>query len=524
MKRIFLVLALSCLAFFAWADGHTVSQKSDGIDALWKDYPLLMEKFGDELSDQRADYVFALDVSGTMSQYKDIVVPALQEFFRSLQEGDHVSLIKFGGEAVNEVGSSGKVDGATVESLVDYAEHVYDKPTTQAEKARFFNNTDLALMLDYLATDLKQIGRSNLKFVFIITDFVHDPKAARKGKENWAETARRFATEQSGNDVYVFALQLPGSGRDLEKVRGVFPEDMSFNHVRITSNKALSAWFSQRKNAILLDKLYAVVDRNISPAGLSASPSLDIDGNLTLDVDWTPCRVYEILQVDTVIAQNNVFRFRSSLPEQIETAADVDAGKFIHRRNDLLDPKFVKLSDTLTVHASFAMPYNHELEKLGFTLPLLKAGGAVDRTVFCYPLPLWLCCVIIGLILLYIILVIRAFSRNNSAFYKINGRFDVVSEGISVDRKRTANARRSVDFGAGAEFYPVPGAAWKAEIRVKTYNPFFLFFKRPTYEFFLLKGAKFKLRGQTWGSHQHPLIGRYTSVSVGNGHTIKWLQ
>ena len=131
---------------------------------------------------------------------------------------------------------------------------------------------------------------------------------------------------------------------------------------------------------------------------------------------------------------------------------------------------------------------------------------------------------IIGLILLYIILVIRAFSRNNSAFYKINGRFDVVSEGMSVDRKRTANARRSVDFGAGAEFYPVPGAAWKAEIRVKTYNPFFLFFKRPTYEFFLLKGAKFKLRGQTWGSHQHPLIGRYTSVSVGNGHTIKWLQ
>lgn len=524
MKKTILLIFTILFHISAGAENTTYGDETDGMAALWQDYPLLMDKFGGELGEQRADYVFAIDVSGTMSRYKDIVVPALQAFFRSLQDGDYVSVIKFGGEAVNEVGSAGKVDALTVENLIDYAEHLYDKPATQAERTRFFNNTDLALMLDYLATDLKQIGRSNLKFVFIITDFVHDPKASRKGKENWDHMARRFATEQSGNDVYVFALQLPGSGRDLETVRGVFPDDMSFNHVRISSGNALSAWFSQRKNGILLDKFYAVVDRNISPAEFSVVPSLDIDGNLSLAVDWKPCPVYEILQVDTVIAQNNVFRFRSSLPEQIRNSVEVDAGKFIHRRNDLLDPKFVKLSDTLTVHASSAMPYNHELEKLGFTLPRFVSGGCVDRTVFCCPLPLWLCCVIIGLIILYIILVIRAFSRNSSSFYKINGRFDVVSEGVSVDRKRTANARRSVDFGAGAEFYPVPGAAWKAEIRVRTYNPFFLFFKRPTYEFYLLKGAKFKLRGQSWGAHQHPLIGRYTSVSVGNGHTIKWLQ
>ena len=128
-------------------------------------------------------------------------------------------------------------------------------------------------MLHYLADDMKQIDRSRLKFVFIITDFLHDPSPARRGHEDWAGVARRFATEQEGNDVYVFCLQLPGSGRDLEKVRNVFPKRFNFNHVPITSGSALSDWFTQRKNAIMLDKFYALIAHKITPAELAVSPS-----------------------------------------------------------------------------------------------------------------------------------------------------------------------------------------------------------------------------------------------------------
>ena len=113
------------------------------LDALKADYPQLMKKFGKELEGQRADYIFAIDVSGTMNKYQSTVVPALGEFFKSLQEGDYVSIIKFGGEATNEVGSAGKIGPETVTNLINYASHIYDKPTTAFEREKYFKWTDL---------------------------------------------------------------------------------------------------------------------------------------------------------------------------------------------------------------------------------------------------------------------------------------------------------------------------------------------------------------------------------------------
>lgn len=75
----------------------STAQDNRAFDALANDFPELMKKFGEELKNEHADYVFAIDVSGTMNKYEKIVVPALKSFFRSVQDGDYVSVIKFGG-------------------------------------------------------------------------------------------------------------------------------------------------------------------------------------------------------------------------------------------------------------------------------------------------------------------------------------------------------------------------------------------------------------------------------------------
>ena len=152
MKRLTTLIALLFSATLLLA-------QQQGIDALKADYPQLMKKFGKELEGQRADYIFAIDVSGTMNKYKETVVPALGEFFRSLQEGDYVSIIKFGSEATNEVGSAGKINEETIANLINYAGHVYDTPTTAYEKDKYYRWTDLDNMLHYLADDMKQIRR-----------------------------------------------------------------------------------------------------------------------------------------------------------------------------------------------------------------------------------------------------------------------------------------------------------------------------------------------------------------------------
>ena len=80
MKKLLITITLLFSAL-------TLVAQTESLDALKADYPQLMKKFGKELEGQRADYIFAIDVSGTMSKYKDTVVPALGEFFKSLQEG-----------------------------------------------------------------------------------------------------------------------------------------------------------------------------------------------------------------------------------------------------------------------------------------------------------------------------------------------------------------------------------------------------------------------------------------------------
>lgn len=493
------------------------------LDALKADYPRLMEKFGKELEGQRADYIFAIDVSGTMNRYRDIVVPALQEFFKSLQEGDYVSVIKFGGEATNEVGSAGKIDGETVENLISYSSRIYDKPATKYELDKYFKYTDLDNMLHYLATDMKQIGRSTLKFVFIITDFEHDPSPVRRGREDWDGAAGRFATEQAGNDVFVFALQLPGSARDLERVRSVFPKSFNFNHVSIASGSALSDWFTQRKNAIMLDKFYALIARRIMPGEFAAFPSLDIDGNLDIDVSWCPNPVYDCLRADSVSISAQGFDFCPRLPKSTyKECATLSAGKFNYLRAGIFRPFFKRIKGDVTVNASFDVPYEAELSKLGFEAPEMQASSPVDRIVFCYPLPLWVCCLIIALIILYIALVIRAFCRNASDFYRISGKFEVSSGGMPVTEKKKVCNLDKADFGKGASVLAVPDCSWAVQIEVKRYNPFLLPLKHPEYVVSLTRGSSFKI-GSKYGPHQHPSIPRYTNITVGD-FRIRWIQ
>ncbi len=515
MKKILLLIALFT------GISAAVSAQTESLDALKADYPQLMKKFGKELEGQRADYIFAIDVSGTMNKYKDTVVPALGEFFRSLQEGDYVSIIKFGGEATNEVGSAGKIGAETITNLINYAGHVYDMPTTAYEKEKYFKWTDLDNMLHYLANDMKQIDRSRLKFVFIITDFLHDPSPARKGHEDWDGVARRFATEQAGNDVYVFCLQLPGSGRDLEKVRNVFPKRFNFNHVPITSGSALSAWFTQRKNAILLDKFYALIAHKIQPDEFAIDPSLDIDGRVKLGVNWKPNPVYDCLRVDEVSTSAKGFAFHPNLPKKTkDDDAVLDAGKLSLHKTSFLQPKFKKISGDLEAKAGFEVPYEAELAKLGFAAPTMQASAPVSRTVFCYPIPLWLFCVIVFLILLYIVLFIKAVVRNRSKFYRINGVFEVCDSHGPVAPNATANAAGMVDFGLGAGFIPVPDCDWTIQIKVKKY-PAFLLFKEPEYIVRMTMGTEFDVNGRTWLRMHTPAVPRYSAIYI-DKYTIYW--
>lgn len=500
--------------------GFQCFAQQNGLEALKKDYPQLMEKFGSELENQRADYYFLVDVSGTMQQYKEIVVPALQEFFRSMQTDDYVSVIKFGGAAKNDIGSQGKVSDGVIKNLINYVPNLYKVPDNASERELYYKFTDLHAMLQHLTAEMHMPGLNNLKFIFIITDFIHDPTAENKGKEDWAAIKRQLANEQSENHLYVFALQLPGkgAGQDLDKVKSAFPVPIELEEVQ--DKAALSEWFSHKKNRILLDKFTALIrNKHIDPQ-VEMKPEFTKDGYLTLQTSWKSNELFQQLSVDDVILENPDFKFKSYLPVVLDTKHDnLQAGKIVYKSVSL--PFFHTYGDSLTTQMSLVAPYTNELIKLGFEQQPVLHVIPVRSSVFTFYLPFWVTVAILILLILYVILAVRAFMRNRSGKVKINGTIIVRYQGDEVTRKKIM-AQKKVDVGTGALGVAVAHdcCMWLIEIQSVTYSCLWLF-KKPEYRVAMRKGKKFKANGREYLLVHKPRIARGNSIVI-DDFSIRW--
>ena len=87
--------------------------------------------------------------------------------------------------------------------------------------------------------------------------------------------------------------------------------------------------------------------------------------------------------------------------------ADLKLGKIKNR-----DFFFHKLDNELDLGVKLPTPYDDELHRLGIRKPIPDVAVPVKKLLFTFFLPFWLCAAIIGLILLYIILVIRKAGKN----------------------------------------------------------------------------------------------------------------
>jgi len=231
---------------------------------LAQDFPALWKQFGKQAQDQHADYVIGIDVSGSMARFKDVIVPALGAFIDSLPEGDYVSVVL--------IGTGARIAG--VPSVVNDASKASIRGILGGlnyKERPFSMNTDLALGSEKILEELNRPGGNDLKFVFVFTDFDHDPAPDRSGKEGWDALRGRFLAEQSGHEVNFYAMKLQltaKSGRDMDKVQGVFP-----NLQLIPVDPAtLGGWFQRRKAEILRDRLRHIVAKAASgkPPTISA--------------------------------------------------------------------------------------------------------------------------------------------------------------------------------------------------------------------------------------------------------------
>lgn len=482
------------------------AQNSSSLDLLKKDYPLLMEKFGDELKTQKANYLFAIDVSGTMNKYESIVVPAMSQFVESLTDGDNVNIIRFGTEAKVSLGGFSDITAETKTALKQYIQTLYKKDVD------LYSNTDLNLLLEEINKQL-QIQKNNLTFIFILTDFINDPA---KGKallsDQLCDTHRSHLKARAiGHSMYMYALQLPVTGNNhLGLFRKAIPEDFHFEEFSITSPTALKNWFDRKKAEISLDKFRAIVQRQKQDTQFSIDPKIDIDGNLQLDVKWKPNRLFETISLDEVQLLNANSNFSLDVSKQIpktisEDKATIEVGKIRHTTIG-----FHPWKGQIEATGSFPTAYDSELDKLEIGKGDVVANAETNNLLFTFWLPLWLSALLLLLLIIYLWLVFRAASRNVQHKWKINGRISVEYRGRTILEYPVEGER---EIGIGREGNPITVTAHNCDWQLKIYQKTFSclrVWKKPQHKVTMSSGSGFTT------SKGEYLPGDITTISKGD--------
>lgn len=526
-KIIFVILLMTLLSSLTFAQR--------GAEDLRKDFPLLMDKFGQQLSENPADYIFAIDISGSMCSFKDIVVPALKQFFDALPDGDHVSIITFGEEAKDHTraaNSSAIITSNTRKDLALYADQIYDKPAKGTEDyKRYFLNTNLGNMVRAVTQEMFMSGRSNMKFIFIITDFHNDP--AQKGfVEDWNGLKREIDMQlKQEHNINTILLQLPvDSPKELPDIKKVF-ENCHTQTVPVTSSDMLQGWFNDLKNQILLERFRRIIYHYLENGAAFNSEctyTTDIDGNLGLSLGWQPNEVFNHLRLDSIAFTDNDFFFcpnkkkkllKYNLPKELayEMTDYIQIGRLLLKKRSLFHPYFRKPKGEIVLYSTFLVPYADEVARLlkddipeiGNSHIAIKAD---QNNLFCYPLKwkqfLWLC----GLILLYIIFTLRAIKRNGNKKYKINGVFTVKKDQIEIGKKSVKNAI-SVEIGP----QEATGVDWKVKISQKKFNPFIPIvhiFRKPVFQVEMQKGKGFAFNNRQWTQKHKPTNNTINNVVI----------
>lgn len=223
-----------------------------------KDFPKLYAKYGNSLKQQKARYVFAIDISNSMKKYENAVKTNIKNFISALPEGDFVTIIqKCGTSETDFIFSNQPVNSTTKSTIFSYIDAIkFDKIGSDGFK-----------MTDKIIEALNQTGSSDdMKYVFMFTDFEYWTKNNQfnKNAENWKSLKTKFEQTQKGNFVSVTGLRLALSqGVTASAVYETELKDI-FGKVDILPSPNpvfLATWFNNTKANILRDRLTYVIGK-----------------------------------------------------------------------------------------------------------------------------------------------------------------------------------------------------------------------------------------------------------------------
>ena len=168
MKRQLKTMVLFAAVLF----GSLSMMAQSPLAYLETTYPQLTELYREELSKYPAHYVFAVDVSGTMNKYSEVVTMALRPFFQALPDGDRVDVIPFGTDVrPNQLGYCGVIDPEVRTALCNKIGSLYTDPNY---KEQLRSDTDIPKAVSAIADVLQRNREYKVNVIVLLTDFRND--------------------------------------------------------------------------------------------------------------------------------------------------------------------------------------------------------------------------------------------------------------------------------------------------------------------------------------------------------------
>lgn len=500
MKQILRLLLLACL-FLPTSIKAQPQSGGTTMDYLKQQFPQLTNLYEPELRNMNTHYIFAIDVSGSMKKYDEVVTPALKAFARALPAGEEVSIIPFGNDAkLNVPGLCVKIEGeGTKQTLENALSTLYINDGYDRE---FRGNTDIAKAVGAVNTTMRNNQDVKMNVVVIITDFLNDLQGQGEVQihpGNLVQLQKDFENVTGDSYTRVVAMKLPpmgsGKGYSLDQLKTeVFNntgQTRKFDVVdAISDEAAISHWFEQLSREIMTEKLRAVIqldnEKNLKP---SLKTEIDINGNTKAEIHWTPNKLYREMRIDsTYTNEGSDFIFvnnKEVWQNYTDTVLkDVKLGKLKHKSLGMHH-----YDEPLNIGLSLPTPYDQELQKLSIDKPIPETSENKSGWLWTFWISFGVCCAILVVLIIYLFLVMKAAKRNATEKFSGDVALRTYPDSEMVGNKPRININKQTAFkigNGGNNGCSVPDAQWSLDVKKKTYSPFTL--KKPEFVWSLSKG------------------------------------
>lgn len=486
-RNVFLVALLMIAATFI--EGRVFAQTA--IERLKSEYPAVMEQYGKKLQDLKTHYIFVVDVSGTMDEYKDeVVVPGVKNFIETLPEGDYASIIAFGGKA-QVMCTPLKLNSDNRKKLVEELINSYPKdPKDPKDKIKKSLDTNHTYLDKAVVRLLEVVEKNEFNCDICFAVFFSDLCDESNNEWNYKERASKLNDRAFG----VVATALRATNEN-EKQKGIKRMENTFEGFSYSSN--VKDVFGEKLEAfkyniyvpelkktvrVELNKIFEEMQLS-SEIGIGKKVMLHAEINkntpafikgIVVDTAWLTDQSPEIAQVEFV-----------SKPRMPRYSKSLNLGKAVFAQKNKLFHKDQYVAYALKYHLETPEPktakdpsFVSDLEQLEIADALYSEAALEAKGSFVFGWPLWLIIVLCIIILVFLVLLIKNTiipgRIRNKKFYCKNmlGETSV----FTVQNMRSfcigkPDKCESTDWG-------IPDTGFFVEVKAKNGGPLNLLFKK----------------------------------------------